>query len=208
MNIILMERVDNLGQMGDTVTVKDGYARNFLLPQGKALRATDANRAYFEAERERLEAENLKRRQEAEAVADRIRGLKVVLVRAAGDSGQLYGSVASRDIAAAVREQGVTIRRGQVILDKGIKSLGLHAVDIKLHPEVYVTVTINVARSEDEAETQFKTGNVVRGDEPDTPYDEQDAEDGVIEPVDEELLEEIEEATADSADEDEDAANA
>lgn len=163
MEVILLERVEKLGQMGDIVTVRDGFARNFLLPQNKALRATASNKAAFEADKARLEAENLERRKEAEAVAAKMEGLKVVMVRAAGESGQLYGSVSSRDISEAVSEAGVSINRSQVVLDRAIKTLGLHDVVIRLHPEVSKTVVINIARSEAEAETQFATGSAVTG---------------------------------------------
>lgn len=161
MEVILLERVERLGQMGEVVTVKDGFARNFLLPQKKALRATDSNKAVFEADRARLEAENLERKTEAEKVAASMAELKVVMIRAAGESGQLYGSVSSRDLAEAVADAGVTISRSQVVLDRAIKTLGLHEVVVRLHPEVAVTVTVNIARSEDEAQTQFETGAAV-----------------------------------------------
>ena len=161
MEVILLERIEKLGQMGDVVTVKPGYARNFLLPQKKALRATDDNRAHFEAQRAQLEAENLKRREEAEAVATKIEDLDVVLIRQAGDSGQLYGSVSARDISDSVTGHGVTIGRGQVLLDRAIKELGLHPIRISLHPEVSFELTINVARTEDEAATQRKHGQSI-----------------------------------------------
>ena len=154
MDIILLERVAKLGQMGETVKVKDGYARNFLLPQGKALRATKANLAKFEAERAQLEARNLERKQEAEGVAGTLDGSTYVIIRSAGETGQLYGSVAARDIAEAATDDGVSVARGQVRLDRAIKTIGLHEVAIQLHPEVDVTVTVNVARSADEAERQ------------------------------------------------------
>lgn len=154
MDIILLERVAKLGQMGETVKVKDGYARNFLLPQGKALRATKANLAKFEAERAQLEARNLERKQEAEGVASTLDGSTYVIIRSAGETGQLYGSVAARDIAEAATDDGVSVARGQVRLDRAIKTIGLHEVAIQLHPEVDVTVTVNVARSADEAERQ------------------------------------------------------
>jgi len=158
MEVILLERIEKLGQMGDVVTVKPGFARNFLLPQKKALRASDENRSYFESQRAQLEAENLERRKDAEAVASKIEVLNIVLTRQAGDSGQLYGSVSARDIADAVSEAGVTIARGQVMLDRPIKELGLHPVRVSLHPEVQVEVTANVARNEDEAELQRERG--------------------------------------------------
>ena len=161
MEVILLERVEKLGQMGDIVSVKDGFARNFLLPKKKALRATAANKARYDAEKARLEADNLERKSEAEAIAAKVADVKCVLIRSAGDSGQLYGSVNSRDIAEAVTEAGVTIARSQVILNRAIKTLGLHDVDVRLHPEVTVSVVINIARSEEEAATQFETGAAV-----------------------------------------------
>ncbi len=161
MDVILLERIEKLGQMGDVVSVKTGFARNFLLPTGKALRATDGNKAQFEQQRVQLEAENLKRKGEAEAVAAKMDDIKVVLIRQAGDAGQLYGSVTGRDIADAVSASGVTIRRGQVILNKPIKTIGLHPVRVELHAEVSVTVTVNIARSQDEADTQEATGAAV-----------------------------------------------
>ena len=154
MDIILLERVAKLGQMGETVKVKDGYARNFLLPQGKALRATRANLARFEAERAQLEARNLERKSEAEGVADKLEGASYVIIRSAGETGQLYGSVAARDVAEVATNDGVSVERSQVRLDRAIKTIGLHPVVVQLHPEVEVTVTINVARSTDEAERQ------------------------------------------------------
>ncbi|MEM6382407.1 MAG: 50S ribosomal protein L9 [Pseudomonadota bacterium] len=154
MDIILLERVAKLGQMGETVSVRDGYARNFLLPQGKALRATKANLAKFESERAQLEARNLERKQEAESVAGQLDGAAYIVIRSAGETGQLYGSVAARDIAEAATSNGVTVARSQVRLDRAIKTIGLHEVLIQLHPEVEVSVNINVARSEDEAERQ------------------------------------------------------
>lgn len=165
MEVILLERIEKLGQMGDVVTVKPGYARNFLLPRKKAMRATESNRAVFEAQRAQLEAENLKRREEAEAVAEKLDGMSVVLIRQAGDSGQLYGSVTARDISDAVTEAGVTINRNQVAMDKVIKTLGLHAVKVRLHPEVSLDITGNVARSEEEAVTQAETGKMVSAEE-------------------------------------------
>lgn len=154
MDVILLERVAKLGQMGETVKVKDGYARNFLLPQGKALRANKANLAKFEAERAQLEARNLERKNEAEGVAGKLDGATYVIIRSAGETGQLYGSVAARDIAEAATADGVSVARSQVRLERPIKSIGLHPVIVQLHPEVEVTVTMNVARSDDEAERQ------------------------------------------------------
>ena len=154
MEIILLERVEKLGQMGDVVSVKPGYARNFLLPKGKALRASKDNLAYFETQKAQLQADNLHRKEEAQSVADKIRDTSVVLVRAASDVGQLYGSVNARDIAVAVTEQGCTLSRSQVRLDKPIKTLGIHRVKLALHPEVVVEITANVARSEEDAVEQ------------------------------------------------------
>ena len=154
MQIILLERVEKLGGIGDVVTVKDGYARNFLLPQKKALRANDANRQVFEANRERLEKENAERRSEAEKQGGSIDGAEVVLIRASSNSGQLYGSVNVRDIAQALQEQGHKVDKRQVVMGSPIKAIGLHEVTIALHPEVRVTVKANVARSDDEAELQ------------------------------------------------------
>ena len=163
MEIILLERVEKLGQMGDVVTVKPGYARNYLLPQGKALRANKVNREKFETEKAQREADNLARRSDAETEAGKMDGLAVSMVRAASEMGQLFGSVTSRDISDAVTEAGFTIARTQVVMDKSIKTLGLHDIRIRLHPEVTVTVTVNVARSLDEAETQLRTGVAVTG---------------------------------------------
>ena len=163
MEIILLERVEKLGQMGDVVKVKPGYARNFLLPQGKALRANKANLERFETEKSQREADNLARRSDAETEAGKMDGLAVSMVRAASEMGQLFGSVTSRDISEAVTEAGFTITRSQVIMEKSIKTLGLHETRIRLHPEVTVTVTVNVARSLDEAETQLRTGVAITG---------------------------------------------
>ena len=154
MQVILLERVAKLGQMGEVVNVKDGYARNFLLPQGKALRASDANIKAFEAQKAELEARNIEQRKEAEGLAKKLDGETFVMIRAAADSGALYGSVSTRDIAEAVSEGGVGVTRNQVWLDKPIKALGLHDVSITLHPEVSAAVTLNVARSPEEAEVQ------------------------------------------------------
>ncbi|MFV0322111.1 MAG: 50S ribosomal protein L9 [Alphaproteobacteria bacterium] len=161
MEIILLERVENLGQMGDVVSVKDGYARNFLLPRKKALRATDANKKQFEAQKTQLEAENLKKREEAQHVAERMGKTEVVILRQAGEMGQLYGSVNARDVADALNEAGIKISRNQVSLKNPIKTLGLFDVAVVLHPEVVVTVTANVARSADEAEIQRTTGGAI-----------------------------------------------
>jgi large subunit ribosomal protein L9 len=160
MEVILLQRIGRLGQMGDVVVVKDGYARNYLLPQKKALRATEENRKRFESQRSQLEANNLEQKKEAEAVAEKLNGKVFVAIRSAGDTGQLYGSVSSRDIAEVITAGGFTIDRSQVIMDRPIKTLGLHDSRVALHPEVIVPVTLNVARSEDEAERQGRGEDV------------------------------------------------
>ena len=154
MQIILLERVEKLGQMGDEVAVKPGYARNFLLPQGKAVRATKSNRESFESKRIELEARNLERKSEAERVANDLNGLSVVLIRAASDTGQLYGSVTARDIADSIIAAGTQIGRGQVMMERPVKTIGIFDFRIKLHPEVIVTVQVNVAQSQEEAEAK------------------------------------------------------
>jgi len=164
MQIILLERIEKLGQMGDLVNVKTGFARNFLIPQGKALRANKANMERFEAERAQREANNLELRKDAETEAAKMQDLAVSMVRAASEMGQLFGSVTSRDIAEAVTEAGFTITRNQVIMDRSIKTLGLTETRIRLHPEVSITVIVNIARSLAEAETQLKTGVAVTGE--------------------------------------------
>lgn len=175
MEIILLERVEKLGQMGDVVKVKPGYARNFLLPRRKALRATKGNRARFEAERTQLEAINLERRAEAQAVAQKTEDLSVVIIRQAGDSGQLYGSVSGRDIADAVTAAGLSVERRQVQINDKFKTLGLHKVQVGLHPEVSIEVTVNIARSEEEARIQAAGGTI--GFEPvDELEDEEDVD--------------------------------
>jgi len=161
MDVILLQRIEKLGQMGEVVKVKPGFARNYLLPQKKALRATEENRARFEKQRAQLEASNLARRQEAEKISGKVDGLTVVIIRQAGETGHLYGSVSPRDISDAATKGGVTITRDQVLLDRPIKMLGLHPVRVALHPEVVVTVTANVAKSEEEAEVQKKAGGFV-----------------------------------------------
>lgn len=165
MELILLERVEKLGQMGDVVTVKDGFARNFLLPQKKALRATATNKAVFETQRKELEARNLEQKTEAEALAGKMSDVKVVLIRQAGESGQLYGSVTTRDIAAAATESGFSVDRTQVRLAHPIKTLGLFDVKIRLHAEVSETIVVNVARSDEEAQTQFETGSAIVGNQ-------------------------------------------
>jgi len=186
MEVILLERIEKLGQMGDVVSVKPGYARNFLLPQHKALRATEANRNHFEVERAQLEAVNLERRGEAETVAEKLAGLSVVLVRQAGESGQLYGSVNARDIAEAITEAGFTVSRQQIDLAQPIKTLGLFDVNAILHPEVSAAVVVNVARSEEEAKVQSQTGKAVTG------MDEEEDQ----APETEEVFENLEDAAA------------
>ncbi|HUB85169.1 MAG TPA: 50S ribosomal protein L9 [Rhizomicrobium sp.] len=161
MQVILLERVEKLGQMGDEVKVKDGFGRNYLLPQKKALRATKANREYFQTQKAQLEARNLENKKEAEKIAKQLDGKTFVLLRQAGDRGQLYGSVSPRDIADAIGAGGVTVNRTQVPLDKAIKNIGLVPVSVVLHPEVRVTITLNVARTEDEAERQAKGEDVL-----------------------------------------------
>jgi large subunit ribosomal protein L9 len=161
MQVILLERVEKLGQMGDVVKVRDGFARNYLLPKKKALRATAANRSYFETQRAQLEARNLERKSEAKTVAEKLEGKVFMLLRQAGDRGQLYGSVSPRDIADIVTAGGFNISRTQVPLDKAIKTIGLFPVSVVLHPEVRVHVTVNVARTEDEAERQARGEDVL-----------------------------------------------
>jgi large subunit ribosomal protein L9 len=154
MQVILLERIEKLGQMGDVVNVKDGFARNFLVPHGKAMRATKGNRADFDRRRVQLEAANLERKEEATAAAGRIDGRGVVILRQAGEGGQLYGSVNARDIAVAFGEAGISFDRRQVRLATPLKELGIHRVRVALHPEVFVTVEVNIARSAEEAEMQ------------------------------------------------------
>ena len=153
-DLILLERVEKLGQMGQIVKVKPGFARNYLLPQKKAMRATKENLAYFETQKAQLEANNLQRKSEAGEVGEKLEGLSVVLIRQAGESGQLYGSVAARDISDAVTAAGFTVDKRQIVLERPIKTLGLHPVRVMLHPEVGVTVTANVAQSQEAAEMQ------------------------------------------------------
>ena len=161
MQVVLLERVEKLGQIGDVVKVKDGFARNFLLPKKKALRATKANMAYFETQRVQLETRNLEHRKEAERIGEKLKGKTFMLLRQAGDRGQLYGSVSPRDIADVVTAGGFTIARTQVPIDKAIKSIGLHPINVVLHPEVRISVTVNVARTEDEAERQARGEDVL-----------------------------------------------
>jgi len=154
MDVILLERIEKLGSIGDVVKVKNGYARNFLLPRGKALRANDSNRKVFEANREKIEAQNAERRSVAEGDASKVEGAKVQLIRQASNAGHLYGSVSARDLAEALEAQGYKIAKHQIVLDRPIKSIGVQEVKIALHPEVAVTITVNVARSPEEAELQ------------------------------------------------------
>jgi large subunit ribosomal protein L9 len=161
MQIILLERVEKLGSIGDVVNVKDGYARNFLLPNKKALRANEANRKVFEANRERIEAENAERRSAAGKHAGQVEGKQVVLIRASSNSGQLYGSVNVRDIVDALNEQGANVSKAMVVLERPIKAIGLYDVRVALHPEVSVTIQVNVARSPDEAELQAQGVDVM-----------------------------------------------
>ena len=154
MQVILLQRVAKLGQMGEVVNVKDGYARNFLLPQGKALRASDANIASFENRKAQLEVHNLETKKEAEAVASKLDGQSFIVIRSASDSGALYGSVTTRDAADAATGAGFTVNRNQIVLDRPIKELGLHTITVTLHPEVIAKVSLNVARSNEEAELQ------------------------------------------------------
>ena len=166
--VILLQRVEKLGQMGEIVKVKPGFARNYLLPQKKALRATKDNRVRFEQQRVELEAQNLKRREEAQRVAERVAGLSVVIIRQAGEAGNLYGSVSARDIAEACVAAGLSVGRQQVALEHPIKTLGLREVRVILHPEVSIGVTVNVARSPEEAERQER-GETVRAEETELP---------------------------------------
>jgi large subunit ribosomal protein L9 len=162
MEVILLERVAKLGQMGDVVRVKNGFARNYLLPQGKALRSNAESRKRFEREKTQLEARNLEARKEAEGVAEKLAGQSFIVIRQAGETGQLYGSVSTRDIAETASAGGFTIERRQVRLDRAIKTIGLHEVQVTLHPEVEVPITINVARSNDEAERQARGEDLTR----------------------------------------------
>jgi large subunit ribosomal protein L9 len=189
MDVILLERIARLGQMGDTVKVKDGFARNFLLPQGKALRANKANKERFEAERSQLEARNNERKAEAQTIADQLEGKTFIVVRSAGETGQMYGSVAARDVVEILAAEGFTIGRNQVELNTPIKTIGLHDVKLALHAEVEVTIGFNVARSTDEAERQAKGEKLDSADaiygvddslpadgffDPDADYDDED----------------------------------
>lgn len=199
MEVVLLERVAKLGQMGDVVNVKDGYARNFLLPKKKALRATKENLVQFEAQKAQLETRNLELKKEAEAVASKLDGEAFVIIRQAGESGQLYGSVSSRDMATAITEGGFSVERGQITMSRPIKVLGLHDETVVLHPEVSAKVVINVARSPEEAERQARGEDVTAEVEDDLVEDEISVED-VFE---EEALEAIAEAEAETEGSDE-----
>lgn len=181
MDIILLERIEKLGQMGEVVKVKPGFARNFLLPQKKALRATKDNLAFFEKQRVQLEAINLKRRDEAQAVATRMEGLKVLMVRQAGEGGQLYGSVSGRDVADAIIAAGFTVERRQVNLDVPIKTLGSYPVRVSLHPEVPVTVVVTVARSQEEAERAANAAKAVAEPEEEETIETEEPVDEIVE---------------------------
>ena len=171
MKVVLLERVENLGAIGDVVSVKDGFARNFLLPRDKARRATSANLKAFELDRAAIEARNEKNKAEAQKVADKIDGQTYVMIRQAGETGQLYGSVAGRDVAEAVQAEGGKVERSQVVLNTAIKTLGVHEVQVRLHAEVSATVKMNIARSADEAERQAKGEDVIK-----SAYDQDRAE--------------------------------
>ncbi len=194
MKVILLERVGRLGGIGDEVNVKDGFARNFLLPQGKALRASEANRAKFESQRQAIEARNAERRAEAEAAGAELDGKSIVIVRQAGETGQLYGSVSARDIAEALIADGAKVERNQIDLGAPIKTVGLHTVSVVLHAEVIVSVTVNVARSADEAERQAAGEDLARKNynDDEEPFvslagvEDEDAEEGVAETAGEE----------------------
>ena len=200
MEVILLERVENLGQMGDVVKVRPGYARNFLLPQKKALRANDNNKKVFESQKADHEARNLERRQEAEAAAMKIDGKAFVLIRQSSELGVLYGSVSSRDIADAASEAGIKIERAQVRLDKPLKALGVFNVRVVLHPEVDVRINVNIARSEDEAERQARGENVLARPEDQAAEAQKDAADAAPEFFDEGAGVAVEESSDDNND--------
>ncbi|MCL6229517.1 50S ribosomal protein L9 [Bartonella bilalgolemii] len=160
MDIILLERITHLGQIGDIVSVKNGYARNFLLPQGKALRANEANKRHFETQRTQLETRNLERKNEAQKISEKLEGQSFIIIRSAGETGQLYGSVSTRNIADIITENGFSIGRNQVELNHPIKTIGLHTISLSLHPEIQVSVTINIARSANEAQRQAEGDNL------------------------------------------------
>lgn len=207
MKVILLERIRKLGQMGETVTVKDGFARNYLLPQGKALRANEKNQAHFDAQRAELEARNLELKGEATKVGEKIADETFVAIRQAGDTGQLYGSVSSRDIAETICENGIQIDRNQILLNRPIKVLGVHEVLVSLHPEVEVKVNINVARTEEEAERQARGEDVtldVADDEEEDVLSAEDVFEEGAEPTEEDASEEGEETSTEAPVEEED----
>lgn len=207
MKVILLERIRKLGQMGETVTVKDGFARNYLLPQGKALRANEKNQAHFDAQRAELEARNLELKGEATKVGEKIADETFVAIRQAGDTGQLYGSVSSRDIADTICENGIQIDRNQILLNRPIKVLGVHEVLVNLHPEVEVKVNINVARTEEEAERQARGEDVtldVADDEEEDVLSAEDVFEEGAEPTEEDASEEGEETSTEAPAEEED----
>lgn len=210
MQLILLERIGKLGQIGDIVTVKDGYARNFLLPKKKALRATEANKKYFEQQRKSIEARNADQIKAAEKVAKAAQGVKIILLRQAGETGQLYGSVSSRDIALELRKQKIQVRRGNIILDSPIKEIGIAKIKVSLHADVIIEVNVNVARSAEEAQAQViaadklfeskelaEAAEAALSDEPD--------EEEAAEEVTEEVAEETSEEESKEKDEPEDA---
>jgi len=197
MEIILLERIEKLGQMGDIVTVKDGFARNFLLPEKKALRANVENKALFESQRKEIEARNLEAQKEAEGVASTIEGKTITILRQAGDTGQLYGSVTTRDIANALVADGVAIKRNQIVLDKPIKELGVYDVRARLHSEVSVIITANVARSDEEAAIQLEKGSAVTS----SMFESEEAEEAAVEALSEEAPAEEAEAVEAPAEE-------
>ncbi len=201
MQVILLERLGKLGQMGDTVTVKEGYARNYLLPHGKALRANEANKERFEKERTTLETRNLELKSEAEGVAAKLNDQSFVAIRQAGDTGQLYGSVSTRDIADIITEAGFSVARNQVQLDKPIKVLGVHPLHVTLHPEVIISVNVNVARSEEEAKRQARGEDVTAQDGDEAVEEETISVEEVFE--DEELAKKAEETLEADAQSDE-----
>ncbi|MGB7288397.1 MAG: 50S ribosomal protein L9 [Salaquimonas sp.] len=203
MQVILLERIAKLGQMGDVVAVKDGFARNFLLPQGKALRANKSNMEQFETQRADLEARNLERKKEADAVNEKLNGTSYIVIRSAGETGQLYGSVSTRDIAIALEEQGFKVARSQVTLQNPIKTIGLHAVEVTLHPEVTSIINVNVARSTDEAERQA-AGEVLTSRDARFELEVQEEDELDLDEIFEETPEEIEGDDAPSEDAGED----
>jgi len=175
MEVILLERIEKLGQMGDVVKVKDGFARNFLLPQKKALRASENNLSYFEKERVVLEAKNLEQKQEAENILEKLDNLNLIILRQAGETGQLYGSVSTTDIKKSLDEKGFIVEKNQIKLDKPIKELGIHSTNIKLHPEVQATISLIISRTEAEAESLLK-GEVIDSNDKKDPLNEESIE--------------------------------